>query len=392
MGMRLVVLCSLAVAAESYDLDLSNFVAHKAQPRTRQKDEKAKDGPGTMLPHHREWTEVTSPLNVFVTGSVALGICAVLTAAQGSDWAEQIETKLPKAKMKDIEQVCPDVLARCKLDDACTKNLELTLDGKPNGKSTGTLAELIKCFRDQENHESRNKQSLNRYEKTKKVVDDVACSMCEYLVADMWSLLARKATEKKFKGGERAARELLEELCTLPSDRLNRYVGLFEIHKPSPQKGGPHKLVRDAPWGDHRDDHYLALDVDERFHADIGRKVSDENRQWQMHTFTLSCITRLKEVGDEITEAVGAAVTANRPKLKEAAASGPAELAALITEVVEESDLMVRSCATMCDIPIDDEDEDDDEDEEEEEEPKKKKKKKKSKKKKQKKQKKKDDL
>lgn len=312
----------------------------------------------------------------------ALEFCTVLKGAQGSAWSEQIETKFTKAKMKDIEQVCPDVLARCKLDDACVKNLGLTLDGKPNGKPSGTLAELIKCFRDEENHESRNKQSLKRFEKTKAVVDDVACSMCEYLVADMWSLLARKATEKKFKGGERAARELLEELCTLPSERLNRYVGLFEIHKPSPHQGGPHKLVRDAPWGDHRDDHHLALDVEERFHADIARKVSDENRQWQLHTFTLSCITRLKEVGDEITEAVGAAVTANRPKLKEAAASGPAELAALVTEVVEESDMLVRSCATMCDIPLDDEDEDDDEDDEEEQVQKQKKKKKKSKKKK----------
>ena len=62
--MRLVVLCALAATVESYDLDLSNFVAHKAQPRARQKDEKAKDGPGTMLPHHREWTEVHTTFDI----------------------------------------------------------------------------------------------------------------------------------------------------------------------------------------------------------------------------------------------------------------------------------------------------------------------------------------
>ena len=69
--------------------------------------------------------------------------------------------------------------------------------------------------------------------------------------------------ERKFKGGERsvlhqnedssieneeilrlkndfaarASRELLEEFCALPSDMLNRYVGLLEVHKPDPQKG-----------------------------------------------------------------------------------------------------------------------------------------------------------
>ena len=360
--MWLAVLCVLAAAVESIDLDLSNIVAHPATERKREKSELAKDGPGTMLPHHREWQE--------------------------------LETKHVKAKMEDIEQVCPVVLANCKLDDNCMKNLFLTLEGRPNGHPTGTLAELIKCFREGEPVESRNKQSQKRYEKTKKVVDDVACSFCECLVADMWSLLARKVTQKKFKGGERAARELLEDLCTLPSERLNRYAGLFEIHKPSPQQGGPHKLVRDAPWGDQRDDNHLALEVDEVFHADIERKVTDETRTWQLHTFTLTCITRLKEVGDEITEAVGAAITANRPQLKAAAASGPAELAALVSEVLEESDLLVRSCATMCDIPLDDEDDDDDEEEEEEEEegPKKKKKKKKSKKKKSKKKKDKQDL
>ena len=64
MGMRILVLCALAAAAESYDLDLSNFVAHKAQSRKREKGEKAKEGPGTMLPHHREWTEVPTPLNM----------------------------------------------------------------------------------------------------------------------------------------------------------------------------------------------------------------------------------------------------------------------------------------------------------------------------------------
>jgi hypothetical protein len=345
---RAVALASLLAApALSYDLDLSEMVATQATQRTRERGEKAKDGPGTMLPHHRNWQEM--------------------------------ETKFTKAKLADVEQTCPDVLARCRLDDACTRDLALTFDGKPIAKPTGVLAETIKCFREGENTDSRTKQSTKRYEKTKAIGDDVACSFCEFLVADMWSLLARKAAEKKFKGGERAARELMEDLCTLPSERLNRYVGLFEIHKPPPQKGGDHKLVRDAPWGDKRDDHFLALEVEERFHADIVRKVSDEKRQWQLHTFTLMCITRIKEVGDEITEAVGATVTANRAKLKDANAAGEAALASLVTEVLDESEMTVRACATMCDIPLDDDedDDDDDDDDDEEEAPKKKKKKKK---------------
>jgi hypothetical protein len=61
-----------------------------------------------------------------------------------------------------------------------------------------------------------------RYQKTKAVMEDVECTFCEFLTADMFSFLAHKAPSKKFKGGERESRELLEEFCRCGLPRLNQ--------------------------------------------------------------------------------------------------------------------------------------------------------------------------
>ena len=77
-------------------------------------------------------------------------------------------------------------------------------------------------------------------------------------------------------------------------------------------------------------------------------------------------------------------VTDQMPRLKELRQSDKAELkealAGLAHETVEEGSMVVKACATMCDIPLDEIEDDEDEDEEEDDPPPKKRKKKKSKK------------
>ena len=316
------------------------------------------------------------------------------TGAKDNRVWRDLETENPRAKPSDLEQVCPDMLALCQKDPECAKGLAQSFSGRPMGPIKGLLAKSIECFRENENKASRAEKSQRNYFNHKKVVDDIKCAFCEFLAEDLYKAAAQDAaTATKFKGGERASRELLESLCDMQGgpEQLELYLGAFDIRENNP---GVKSLHRDVPWNPPADDGTVAedttgilyLDYPDEFHDMCLEKVRTQNRQWQLHAFSMMCRFQLRESEDEITEAVGKQVTDQMPRLKELRQSDKAELkealAGLAHETVEEGSMVVKACATMCDIPLDEieDDEDEDEDEEEDDPPPKKRKKKKSKK------------
>ena len=107
------------------------------------------------------------------------------------------------------------------------------------------------------------------------VVDDIRCGLCGFMIEDTWSAVVGAAATRgsaAFKGGGRESQDYLDELCTIPSEMLQRYLALYSIRacpaaadvaegeeSPCTREGQRWFIERDAPWTADSTAHYDEL-------------------------------------------------------------------------------------------------------------------------------------
>ena len=157
-------------------------------------------------------------------------------------------------------------------------------------------------------------ETAERAEREGKVLDDVKCQMCGFLVEDIWSLMVQRSVmDADPINVDRETAQWLENLCTpTPSPILARFVGLYDLRE---TPSGRYEAVRDAPWENSAEDDESFRDNAEGHNAAVDAKASEPERRWQLRVHQEFCSRYVKAVELDISEAVSGAAVRSKQQL-----------------------------------------------------------------------------